>query len=46
MRGESVRGPMEGANAVLHMAFILDEIRDKRRANDININGSKNVFHA
>jgi UDP-glucose 4-epimerase len=28
------------------MAFILDEIRDKQATYDININGSKNVFHA
>ena len=35
---------MRGADAVLHMAFILDEIKDKTLTDDININGSRNVF--
>ena len=35
---------MEGADVVLHMAFILDEIKDKKLTDDININGSRNVF--
>lgn len=35
---------MQGADAVLHMAFILDEIKDKTLTDDININGSRNVF--
>jgi UDP-glucose 4-epimerase len=33
-----------GCDAALHMAFILDEIRDKHKTYDININGSINVF--
>jgi UDP-glucose 4-epimerase len=37
---------MRGADVVLHMAFVLDEIKDKDKTYDININGSKNVFHA
>ncbi len=41
-----VREAMRGCDAVLHMAFVLDEIRDKRKTHDININGSRNVFHA
>ena len=35
---------MRGADVVLHMAFILDEIKDKKLTDDININGSRNVF--
>lgn len=35
---------MAGCDAVLHMAFVLDEIRDKELTYDININGSRNVF--
>jgi len=35
---------MRGCDAVLHMAFILDEIKDKTLTDDININGSRNVF--
>ena len=41
-----IRKTMRGCDAALHMAFILDEIRDKEKTYDININGSKNVFHA
>ncbi len=41
-----IREAMRGCDAALHMAFILDEIRDKEKTYDININGSRNVFHA
>jgi UDP-glucose 4-epimerase len=41
-----IREAMRGCDAALHMAFILDEIRDKDKTYDININGSKNIFHA
>ncbi len=43
---EGIREAMRGCDAALHMAYILDEIRDKKKTHDININGSKNVFHA
>lgn len=43
---EGVRRALRGCDAALHMAFILDEIRDKKETHDININGSRNVFHA
>ena len=41
-----IREAMRGCDAALHMAYILNEIRDKEKTYDININGSKNVFHA
>jgi UDP-glucose 4-epimerase len=46
VRDPSIREAMKGSDVVLHMAFVLNEIRDKARTYDININGSKNVFHA
>ena len=46
VRDPGIRKSMEGSDVVLHMAFVLNEIRDKARTYDININGSKNVFHA
>ncbi len=46
VRDPGIRESMRGSDAVLHMAFVLDEIRDKDRIYDININGSRNVFHA
>ena len=36
----------KGVHTVYHMAFIVAELRDKKEAWDININGSKNVFEA
>ncbi len=44
VRDPGIAGMMRGCDAVLHMAFILDEIRDKALTDDININGSRNVF--
>jgi UDP-glucose 4-epimerase len=44
VRDPGLKKYMEGADAVLHMAFILDEIKDKTLTDDININGSRNVF--
>jgi UDP-glucose 4-epimerase len=41
-----IREAMRGCDATLHMAYIFDEIRDKEKTHDINVNGSKNVFHA
>lgn len=46
VRDPRVRDVMAGSDAVLHMAFVLNEIRDKARTHDININGSRNVFHS
>ncbi len=44
VRDPALKKYMEGADVVLHMAFILDEIKDKALTDDININGSRNVF--
>jgi UDP-glucose 4-epimerase len=46
VRDRGIRDLMKGCDAALHMAFVLNEIKDKARTYDININGSKNVFHA
>ncbi|MBI9077404.1 MAG: NAD-dependent epimerase/dehydratase family protein [Desulfatibacillum sp.] len=48
---EDIRSPrlgelFKGVHTVYHMAFIVAELRDKKKAWDININGSKNVFEA
>jgi nucleoside-diphosphate-sugar epimerase len=37
---------LQGCDALIHMAFIVMPIRDEAMADDININGSKNVFRA
>jgi UDP-glucose 4-epimerase len=41
-----IREAMRGCDVALHMAYIFDEIRDKEKTHDVNVNGSKNVFHA
>jgi len=48
---EDVRSPglteiLRGVDALYHLAFVVGEIRDKRKTSDININGSRNVFTA
>ncbi|MFO8058053.1 MAG: NAD-dependent epimerase/dehydratase family protein [bacterium] len=35
---------MQGCDALVHLAYIVMPIRDEAKADDININGSKNVF--
>lgn len=37
---------LNGVDTLFHMAFIVGEIRNKKVAYDININGTKNVFDA
>lgn len=34
----------EGAEAVVHLAFQMDPIRDEKRMHNINIDGTRNVF--
>lgn len=46
VRDPSIRDVMKGSDAALHMAFILNEIKDKAKTHDVNINGSRNVFHS
>ncbi len=46
VREPGIRELMAGCDACLHMAFVLDEIKDKEKTHDININGSRNVFHS
>lgn len=48
---EDIRSPklddiLKGVDTVYHLAFIVGELHDKKKAWDININGSKNVFNA
>lgn len=37
---------LQGVDTVMHLAFIVEEIHDKKKTHDININGSINVFKA
>ena len=46
IRSPKLADILRGADTVFHMAFIVGEIRDKKATEDININGTKNVFDA
>jgi UDP-glucose 4-epimerase len=37
---------LKGVDTVLHLAFIVEEIHDKKKTHEINIDGSKNVFRS
>jgi UDP-glucose 4-epimerase len=46
IRSKKMTDILKGADTVFHMAFIVGEIRDKKATDDININGTKNIFGA
>ena len=46
IRSQKLADILSGADTVFHMAFIVGEIRDKKVTEDININGTRNVFDA
>ncbi len=46
IRSQKMESLLKGVDVVFHLAFIVDEIHDKKKTLDININGSKNVFCA
>ena len=35
---------LQGCEAVVHLAFVVEEIKDKRETHDINLRGSRNVI--
>jgi UDP-glucose 4-epimerase len=37
---------LKNVDIVLHLAFIVEEIRDKKKTHEINVDGSKNLFLA
>ncbi len=44
MRNSALEHRFEGVDAVLHLAFIMDPIKDESLMRDVNVNGSQNVF--
>ncbi|MBA2504640.1 MAG: alpha/beta fold hydrolase [Thermoleophilaceae bacterium] len=46
VRSEKIGGLFEGADAVIHLAYVVSEIADKELTHDVNINGSRNVLEA
>ncbi len=46
VRSKELPNLLKNVDTVLHLAFIVDEIHDKKKTHAINIEGSKNVFNA
>ena len=46
IRSDNLADLLDGVDTVLHLAFIVEEIHDKKKTHDINIGGSRNVFEA
>jgi len=46
VRDPAINEHINGCDALVHLAFIVMPIRDEKLADDINVNGSKNVFKA
>jgi len=46
VRSPELAGHLEDCDTLVHFAFIVMPIRDEAKADDININGSKNAFQA
>lgn len=43
IRDERVGGALEGADTVVHLAFVLDPDRDEDRMRSVNVDGTRNV---
>ena len=44
VRNAALKGRLEGVDVVVHLAFIMDPIKDEALMRDVNVNGSQNVF--
>jgi nucleoside-diphosphate-sugar epimerase len=46
VRNATLRSRFSGVDVVVHLAFIMDPIKDEGLMRDVNLNGSHNVFRA
>jgi UDP-glucose 4-epimerase len=44
VRNAALESRFGGADAVVHLAFIMDPVKDEGFMHDVNVNGSQNVF--
>lgn len=44
VRNPALEARLSGVDTVVHLAFVMDPIRDETEMRDINVNGSQNVF--
>ncbi|MDQ4143059.1 MAG: NAD-dependent epimerase/dehydratase family protein [Actinomycetota bacterium] len=46
VRNATLRSRLKGVDVVVHLAFIMDPIKDEALMRDVNLNGSHNVFRS
>ena len=44
VRNPALEGRLTGVDVLLHLAFVMDPIKDEQEMRDVNVNGSQNVF--
>lgn len=44
VRSPALAARLEGVDCLVHLAFVMDPIRDETEMRDVNVNGSQNVF--
>lgn len=44
VRSPGLAARLEGVDCVIHLAFVMDPVRDEAEMRDVNVNGSQNVF--
>lgn len=44
VRNPALEARLVGVDAVVHLAYVMDPIKDETRMRDVNVNGSQNVF--
>ncbi|MEA2487733.1 MAG: hypothetical protein QOF16_1387 [Actinomycetota bacterium] len=46
VRSEALAARFSGVDVVVHLAFVMDPVKDESFMRDVNVNGSQNVFRA
>lgn len=46
VRDPALEARLAGVDVVVHLAFVMDPIRDEAQMRDVNVRGSQNVFHS
>jgi nucleoside-diphosphate-sugar epimerase len=46
VRSEALAARFSGVDVVVHLAFVMDPVKDESFMRDVNVNGSQNVFKA
>ena len=46
VRDAALEARLKGVDILIHLAFVMDPIKDEQQMRDVNVNGSQNVFRA